>query len=159
MIKKAITTVVAITIMLINASILSAGDGWEMSIKAELLNAGNKLTIGQKPDASDGIDGRYDVPALLAGDIKAYIDLGGDKYWKDIKESCITPCKKVWTLVIESGIKGETIKLGWEFSAISEDREISLVDIFTGEVTDMKTQGSYSYQNNGHRQFRIEVAK
>lgn len=158
MIKRAIITIVAITIMLINANISTAENSWEISIKAKTLNAENRLTIGQRPDASDGIDGRYDVPALLAGNIEAYMELEGNKYWKNIKESCNAPCKKAWNIFVESGALGQIIELNWNSLNIPDNINIILIDTATGEVIDMKTeQHEYTYENRGRKEFILEA--
>ncbi|GBD95758.1 MAG TPA: hypothetical protein ENG83_04550 [Nitrospirae bacterium] len=157
MIKKAIIAAAVITVMSISANVSACEDGWNLSIKAHVLNAENRLVVGQAPDAADDIDGRYDVPALLAGDIKAYMELEGKKYWKNIKESCNTPCKKAWNIYVESDALGRTIELLWNPSDIPDDISVILIDTATGEVTDMKTEHRKAYKNTGKREFTLEA--
>ncbi len=158
--KRAIITVVVIFIMFVNENLSLADNGWELSIKANVLNAENRLIIGQRADASDGIDGRYDVPALLAGDIKAYMEIDGNKYWKSIKESCNTPCRKTWNIFIDSEPLGQTIEFSWNSLDIP-DNELSIIltDTATGKVVDMKTEYQYSCENTGKKEFVVEVQK
>jgi len=156
--KKIGIVVIALIIQITLLDRLNAQDGWEINIKAKILNAENKLTIGQRPDATDGIDGKYDIPGLLAGDIKAYIELEGDKYWRDIRQSCNTPCKKTWNIIVESGIQGQLIELSWNSSDIPRDASMVLIDTETGKVIDMKSADyKYIYKNKGRREFIVEV--
>jgi hypothetical protein len=135
-----------------------AGDGWQIEIKASVLNAENRLSIGQRPDATDGIDGRYDIPALLSGDIMAYIELVDREYWKDIKGMCEREaCTKNWDIIIDSDLTGENIKLNWNPHYLPSDMNVTLADITTGNVIDMKKQSSYVYKHIGKRKFRLEV--
>lgn len=163
MIKRNYATAAAIIIMvhlLITANISCADDGWEMKIVVIAMSAENKLSIGQRPDASDGTDGKYDIPALLSGDIKAYMELGGSKYWRDIKQTCSikdASCKKTWNVVVDSMVRGEPIKLRWNASAIPQDLSIFLIDITTGKTIDMKAGQEYSYDNTETRKFKIEA--
>jgi len=149
--------IITASLLLLLCSIVFASDGWQTDIKVSVLNAENRLTIGQKPDATDGIDGRYDIPAFLAGDIQAYIELNGEQYWKDIKGICTQACTKQWDIFIESELEGKTINLKWNPLELPLDMNITLTDTVTGTVIDMKKQSSYTYENTGERQFVIEV--
>ncbi len=158
--KNLIIIVSIVTIILIMqlTGFLYAQNGWEMNITMKLLNAKNRLTIGQRPDASDAVDGKYDVPALLSGDIKAYMELESNKYWKNIKESCNPPCKKAWNIFVDSEAWGQIIEVSWNSLNIPYDVSIILIDTATGEVIDMKTeQHEYAYENTGRREFIVEV--
>lgn len=149
--RKTIIVLVGLTV-LISAPIF-AGEGWEASLKIGVGTAENKLSFGQKPDATDGIDGLYDVPALLSGDIEAYFLLGEGKYWRDI----MADGTKEWTLAVKSELKGETITLKWKPGDFPKGTSVVLMDDTVRKAFDMKNGGSYSYQNNGQRQFRIRV--
>ncbi|MEW6214536.1 MAG: hypothetical protein AB1478_04935 [Nitrospirota bacterium] len=155
-----VAIMIAAILLLLLYSVVYAGDGWQTDIKVSVLNAENRLSIGQKPDAQDGIDGRYDVPALLSGDIMAYIELEGREYWRDLKGMCeIVPCTKQWNIFVESELKGETVRLKWKPSDLSSDIDMTLTDTATGTMIDMKKQSEYSYKNTGKRQFRVEVQR
>ena len=156
-IKSIIITTIIIIQVLIISNLLFAGDKWQMNITAKVQNAENRLTIGQRPDASDLIDGRYDVPALLAGDIEAYIELEDDKYWKDIRKACVTKCKKKWNIIVESALQGYIIKLSWNSLDIPDNTGMVLVDMNNGVATDMKLSNEYIYKTTGKREFTVEV--
>lgn len=157
MTNKTVMAIAIMAITFISAGVSYAGSGWQFEITAKVLNAENRLVVGQEPDASDGLDGMYDVPALLSGDIQAYIDLEGDTYWKDIKEACAAPCKKTWTLVVESWAEGQTVELGWKPSGMPAGVRMVLTDMATGEEIDMKKEQGYAYVNRGRREFTVGV--
>ncbi len=156
MIKKAVILTVSIILPLIFGNVTFAEDGWEASFTVKVLNAENKLSFGQRPDATDGYDGQYDVPAMLRGDIKAYFQDSKTKYWRDIK-AITNGENKTWDIWIESSLNGEIVKIEWTGGLLPVNS--IFIDNETGAVIDMKTQGSYSYQNNGQRQFRIEAVE
>jgi hypothetical protein len=145
--------------LLFSYSLALAQEGWQTDIKASVLDAQNRLSIGQKPDAADGPDAKYDVPAFLSGDIMAYIEEPeGKKYWRKFRSYCEgNPCSKKWDISIESGLRGEIIKLNWNSSRFPSGLKISLVDTATGGVIDMQVQNEYSYKNIGKRKFQVEV--
>jgi hypothetical protein len=159
--KKSVIIGATIIIQIILAGVLNAQDEWEMNIKGKCLNAENRLVIGQRTDASDVIDGRYDVPALLSeGLIKAYMDLEGGQYWKDIKKTCNAPCSKTWNIHVESEDLGEIIELSWDPVHIPANIGIILIDQGTGKTVAMNLEPYvYTYKNPGRREFKVEVQK
>lgn len=134
---------------------LLAGDGWETTLKVCVRNAENKLYFGQRPDATDGLDGLYDVPALLSGDIEAYFKLEDGKYWRDVRADGA----KEWTVVVKSDLDGETIRLNWKPEDMPEGASAVLMDDTAREAFDMKTGNGYEYKNDGPRQFRIRIER
>lgn len=147
--KKALLLLLGFSILLVKP--IFAEEGWEAALMISILNAENKLCFGQKPDATDGIDGFYDGPAFLSGDIKAYFLLGEGKYWRDIRASG----SKEWVIIVEAELKGEKITLGWNPKNLPRRTGITLMDDTEKKAVDMKTSNGYSYQNNGPRQFRV----
>ncbi|RJQ49686.1 MAG: hypothetical protein C4538_01710 [Nitrospiraceae bacterium] len=159
MIKTTAITSVAVIMMLVCASTSLAGDAWEMIITAYVNDAENRLIIGQRPDAREGIDGEHDVPALLAGDIMAYLELEGQEYWKDMRETCLTQCVRTWNVFVESELIGETVGLEWDAAGIPDDIAVTLTDTLSGSVIDMKMEEGISYENTGDRDFVVEARK
>jgi len=156
--KRKITIMTAIFWFLL-PTLASGGEGWQADIKVSLMDAENRLSIGQRPDATDGWDARYDVPALLSGDIMASIEEPeGGKYWRKFKSSCGMPlCTKNWDVLVESDVKGQVISLNWNPSSFPQGMTIFLLDVATGDVVDMQAQAKYSYKNTGKRKFQVEV--
>lgn len=145
-----------VLICFLSAAPAYSGDEWTMKIGVKASDVRSKLVIGQKPDAIDGIDGRYDVPAMPGGDIEAYIELQGHKYWKDVKHTCSTNCRKTWNIVIASPLQGEDIRISWDPQNIPVDRSMIMIDMETGFITDMiSARQGYSYKNTGMKRFAV----
>ena len=130
-----------------------AADGWEAKIKVSVLTAENKISFGQKTDATNGIDGLYDVPAMLSGDIRAYFLLDSGGYWRDIRPLGTA----AWTIMVESELIGKTIKITWrpeELEALPAGSVLLMADT-AKKALDMKKTGLYTFINDGKRQLRI----
>ena len=158
--KTKITLMAAILWFSLYAPV-SAQESWQTDIKVSVLDAQNRLSIGQKIEASDGWNARFDVPALLSGDIMAYLEEpAGRKYWRKFRGSCDgRPCIKTWDAIVESELKDQVIKMEWNPSSFPMEMAISLIDESTGNVINMKTQTEYTYNNIGTRKFRVEVQR
>lgn len=156
--KMVTIAAIAVTIMLMNIRLSTAENDWQVNIKAKILDVENRLVIGQGHEAGDGIDGRYDVPALLGGDIEAYIELEDNRFWKDIKKSCENTCQKMWNIFVESNAMGN-MELTWDLLNIPNDISINLLDTKTGEIINMKTNNKYPFENTGKRRLIVEVQK
>lgn len=132
-----------------------AAEEWEASITVQASTAENRLSFGQKANATDGPDGAHDVPAMLNGDIKAsFKSSNGIPYWRDIKAAAGTV--KSWNLVIESALGNATVTVRWKPSAINASAAF-LLDERGGVLADMKNESAYSYTNEGRRNFRIKI--
>jgi hypothetical protein len=140
-----------------NFSSVYGVDGWEANLAVTILNAENRLSFGQRGDATDGIDGKYDVPAMLSGDIRAYFLIDEGSYWRDIRSLTTNNETKVWNIKIESGIKNEAIILKWNPGNLLKKGKTVLIDAAIGVVIDMKSNNQYSFRNNGTKNLRIEV--
>jgi hypothetical protein len=154
--RKIVYSILVVALLLVTA-VCYGGEAWQMEITASVQNAANRLVIGQAVDATGGIDGRYDVPALLSGDIQAYLDLEGEAYWRDTRDVCSGPCEKTWTVTVASSLAGETVTLRWNPSSVPGEAGLALTDETTAETVDMTKAGAYSYQNTGTRVFTLKV--
>lgn len=153
---KIMVPALVVAMMLFAFNSAYAEDGWEVNLLVSDGNARNKLSLGMKPDATDEVDGKYDVAAMLAGDIKAWIDLGNRTLWRDIR--ALELGKKVaWEIKVESARVGQRIEIKWRQTRLPLNGKVYLKDIKAGTTIDMKAIASYSYKNNGLRQFRVEV--
>jgi hypothetical protein len=155
------TTIMAAIFWLLLYTVASAGESWQADIKVGVIDAENRLSIGQRPDATDGWNARYDVPAILSGDIMAYIEESeGGKYWRKFKGCCARRlCIRKWDVLVESDLKGQIIKLSWDPSSFPPAMTIflMLMDEATGDVVNMQAQPEYSYKNTGKRKFQVET--
>ncbi len=133
---------------------------WEANITASTsTSAQNRISFGQKSDATDGLDGQYEVPAFIGGQISAYFphpewNEPAELYWRDIKGP---DQQKSWVFKVESVLNGNTLSLMWNSSQIPEGYTATLVDNATGATVDMRFQGVYRYKNTGPRQFTINT--
>ena len=133
---------------------------WEANITASTsTSAQNRISFGQRSDATDGFDGQYEVPAFSGGQISAYFphpewNVPAELYWRDIKGP---DPQKTWVFKVESVLNGNTLSLMWNSSQIPEGYTAILVDDTTGASADMTTQGVYIYTNTGPRQFTINT--
>lgn len=159
MLKKIVTASIISTLAL--AASAFAADGWETAIKVKVATAEAKVRIGMRSDATDAIDGRYDVPAYVAGNeaLLVYSSLAAGKYWRDIRAICADACAKLWTIGIESTQTGKTVVLSWDAASLPADLKISLTDSSTSTVIDMKTQTSYQYEHHATRQIVIDAVR
>ena len=78
-----LTSVIFVVLLLCSVKISDSSDGWEANIIVSLGGAENRLTLGQRPDATDGKDDKYDVTAMPGGDMKASFS---GTLWRDINE-------------------------------------------------------------------------
>ena len=140
----------------LGAGVCQGGEAWEVELRASVRNATNRLVIGQAGDATEGVDGRHEIPALLGGDIRASLALEGGAYWKDMRGPCESPCEKTWSITVDSGLAGEIITLTWDAAGVPEGAGLELTDESTGRRLDMR-QSSSRYENTGTRVFTVRV--
>jgi hypothetical protein len=136
---------------------------WEVTIVASTSDgAENSLYFGQKPDATDGYDSRYEVRALLNGNIEAYFphpewDVLAEKVWRDIK----APGQlKSWVFEVNTALSGTEIMLKWDPFKLPEGYTVELTDMAQQAVIDMTAQSEHYYQIysvSGPRQFTINT--
>ena len=157
--KTSIKIVILLGIVLsLSATVFAAtDDGWEMSLTVAVGKAENRVSFGQRPDATDGVDGKYDVPPMLGGVMSAELTGGGASLWRDIRS--IDSGEKTWTLQIESELTGETATLTWNPKAIPDGVALMLNDPSSTTAVDMKTQGQYSFKYVAVKELKIEMKK
>jgi hypothetical protein len=155
-IKKAALT--AVFSVAISMPVMAAD--WDVKIKALTATyAENRISFGQRSDATDGFDGKYDVPAFIEGDISAYFPHTewtepAKLYWRDIKAPDL---QKSWLFTVESVLNNTNITLSWDSTRIPQGFTATLVDNTTGASVDMTSLGIYTYTNTGPRQFVIQT--
>lgn len=156
------TLLACLAAVLIPAYSLAAGGDWEIKLKASTpQKARNNIFLGQKADATDGYDAKYDGDAMLDGVIKAYFPHSEwgrttTNYWRDIMGP---GDEKIWTMKVECDTSGETITVSWVASTLPAGYTAVLTDMSTNSAVDMTARDSYAYANSGPREFKIETAK
>jgi len=151
-----------LTLALITDTVFAFGE-WESNLNIKISNAENRLSFGQKADATNALDGKYDVPSISGEKLEAVFTLNGKDLWRDIRS--IRKEIKQWDIKIESPLIGEIVRVSWQRDSFPEDIEIRLIDtqdnpltpFGKGEVIDMKRSNSYTYRNNGARYLKIEI--
>lgn len=143
-----------------STSIPASAEEWEVQIVASTPDgAENSLYFGQMPDATDGYDSRYEVRAMLGGDIAAYFrhaewNVLGEHFWRDIK----APDKmKSWGFEVNTALSGVEIMLKWNPLKLPEGYTVELIDMAQNTAIDMTSQGNYYYTDTGPRQFTINT--
>ena len=144
-----------------STSIPASAEEWEVQIVASTPDgAENSLYFGQKPDATDGYDSRYEVRAMLGGDIEAYFphaewDVLAERFWRDIKAP---DQMKSWVFEVNTAISGTEIMLKWNPLKLPEGYAVELTDMAQNSVIDMTSQSEHSYHAySGPRQFTINT--
>jgi hypothetical protein len=156
-----ITLAAALLGCILLAGSVWAGDEWRMELRIAVENARTRLVVGQHPEATDGVDGRWEIPALLSGRIQAFIARRGEgRYWQDLAAVCEeSPCARRWYIVVDAQAVGRTVTLTWDPAALPAGARVFLYDASTGTITKMHETGSYSYENAGRRGFALEVRR
>ena len=144
-----------------STSIPASAEEWEAQIVASTPNgAENSIYFGQKPDATDGYDSRYEVRAMLSGDIMAYFphaewDVLAKHLWRDIK----APDQlKSWVFEVNTALSGTETRLKWNPLKLPQGYAVELIDMAQNAVIDMTSQSDYYfYTDSGPRQFTINT--
>ncbi len=133
-------------------------DGWEVALKVKSGEAENKLSFGQRADASERADGRYDVPAMLSGSLRAYFAKeGAEPFWRDIRALTFGQTY-TWTLWVETETPGQTVSLNWSSEDLPKWARVKLFDVSGQVKSDMGRQGSYVFTSGeSPRQFQVVI--
>lgn len=144
-----------------STSIPASAEEWEVQIIASTRDgAENSLYFGQKPDATDGYDSRYEVRAMLGGDIEAYFphaewDVLAEHFWRDIKAP---DQMKSWVFEVNTALSGTETILKWNPLKLPEGYAVELTDMAQNTVIDMTSQSEHNYYTySGPRQFTINI--
>ncbi|WP_207063198.1 hypothetical protein [Motiliproteus sp. SC1-56] len=144
-----------------SASIPASAEEWEVEIVASTPDgAENSLHFGQKPDATDGYDSRYEVRAMLGGDIEASFphaewDVLAEHFWRDIKAADQT---KSWVFEVNTALSGTETTLKWDPLKLPEGYVVELTDMAQHTVIDMTSQSEHHFSTyGGPRQFTINT--
>jgi hypothetical protein len=158
--RKITAQVLPLALLMWSMSIPASDEAWEGRIVASTPGgAENRLYFGQMPDATDGYDSRYEVRALLSGDIEAYFphaewDVLGEHFWRDIKAP---DQMKSWVFEVGTALSGVGVMLKWNPLKLPEGYAVELTDMTTADVIDMTSEGNYYYTDTGPRQFSINT--
>lgn len=136
--------IIAISLSVLLSGVFVAGslaaDGWEATIKVTADNATSRLSFGQQADATDLVDGPYDVPALLSGTLQAWFTNSKSDLWRDIRS---TGEANEWQLMITSRTDSP-ITISWDPATLPDEITAELIDSARATAIDMKSASSYT---------------
>ncbi len=149
-------------------AVLFGGDGWSINLR---LTAGGMHDddnyLGVTSRAVDGFDGFKVMKPPVFGSQFAYLtfdhtDWGSHagSFGVDVRSATAAP--KSWSFTVQTTAANSSATLSWpNISAVSRKVQVTLTDLATGEVRDMRSNGSYTWQTGDKpaaRQFRVDVA-
>ncbi|MBI5140592.1 MAG: hypothetical protein HZA20_00165 [Nitrospirae bacterium] len=129
--------------------------GWEMRLNIAQGSAGINVYLGQRADATDGIDGYYDVPAFTSEGFDAHLSLEDGRYWRDIRQYR-QGSAKTWLIVVQPS-DSDAISIKWKTADIPANLTLILSDPDSGTVIDMKHSTSYEVPAEHSHQLMIDA--
>jgi hypothetical protein len=137
------------------ASLVLAADGWETNLTITVAGAENNLSFGQRDDATDALDGQYDVPPMIGGTITSYFSDGGGLLWRDLR--AFSQEIKSWNLHIESPLVDKYIYVTWDPTKLPDGARVTLRDKINGVDVNMANRNMFAYKNAGPKELEIIV--
>jgi len=140
--KTTISSLLLVPCILVSVAVSSfAAEDWQASLTISSGNATSRLTFGQHPDATDDVDGLYDVPALLSGQLQAAFVNDEATLWRDIR-AIGSGTLPEWRIDI-AATTGKTIILSWNREKLPENAKLTLIELDSGERIDMSRVSTY----------------
>ena len=153
----------------LSRTLLGDGEGWLLSLHA---NAGSSKDygniIGVSSRAIDGYDRFKSQKPPIMGEKYIYVSVDhGD--WADMSGSygldvrSTSASTKTWNVSVLTSVANTRGVISWpEVATLNRNVALSITDLATGEVRDMRTNSSYSWQTGdgtSSRRFRIESTR
>lgn len=126
------------------------------------INAGSdvaSITVGADLNASNSFDRSFDAPVRFVQGQKlmAYFDHADWAAWRqyflvDIRDHGLP---KEWTFYVQTTYG--SLLMGWDSLDVPDTMSLELVDVFTGQTTDMMALSDYSFTSSSSapREFKI----
>jgi len=130
--------------LLVGSSSAKAATGWESNLLVSAGAVESQLSFGQRADATNLADGRYDVPAMLSGTLQAAFTGGGGSLWRDIRALGREP--EEWQLVVASS-GGRPVQITWDAEKLPEGFNFELLDADGDQVIAMDSIAMYTLAN------------
>lgn len=146
-------SMISLLFLTLTISQAMASADWETRLSVRSGSGENRLSFGQRSDATAGVDGQYEVPSMPGGNLNAWFALEGGAYWRDIKGASSGE-QAQWALKVDSSPSAGVVTISWGSTAFPAG-SLVLHDIVTGAQIDMKQSTSYSYSSNGPREFLL----
>lgn len=127
--------------LLVGNPLVEAAAGWESNLLVSAGVAESRLSLGQRADATNLADGRYDVPAMLGGSLQAAFTGGGGPLWRDIR--AFGRDREEWQLAI-AGFGDQPVKIAWDAEGLPSGLRFELIDEDGGRVIAMDSCSAYT---------------
>lgn len=138
-------------------AVAQAAAGWEIPLSVNAGQAVQHLSLGERADATAGVDPFYEVPAFPGGALKANFTLAGGRYWRDVRP--LTPGHQRWTLVVTAPATAKDVTVAWgRFPRLSGLRA-RLEDPAAGRIIDAIKNRRYRFRNGGTRTLILDIAR
>ena len=148
-------------------AVLGGGSGWSLNIQAQvgsLVDADNYLGVSSR--AADGFDGFKAAKPPVFGSDYVYLSFDhknwGDKsgpYGVDVRSA--SPGAKSWEFTVQTTAKNSTAMITWpNIATVGRSVMLTLTDLATGEVRDMRSASSYTWATGTSsltRSFRVDA--
>jgi len=148
-------------------------EGWLVQLTARAGTVEDTSAyIGVSKDASDGADGRYDVPKPPAARMAPFLHIGfphgdwgarADMYAVDIRSPISG--RKSWDLVVQTNLADADVTLTWpDLREMPRGLTMVLEDLDAGTKRYMRTTSGYTFHTSpqpggSERRFRITVSQ
>lgn len=132
-----------------------AAAGWELPVTVSAGRAVQHLSLGERTDATDGVDGLYDVPALPGGTLRAGFSLAGGHYWRDVRP--LAKGHQRWKLIVTSSA-GADVTVAWGHFPRRFRLQARLKDPVAGRIIDAIKHRRYRFRNGGRRTLIFDIA-
>lgn len=150
-------------------AVLRGADGWTLNLRANvgsLRDEDNQLGVSSR--ATNGFDGyKLEKPPVFG---KEFVYLTFDHsdwaehsggYGVDVRSASTTT--NTWEFSVQTNVPNSTATISWPNSAsVGRATSLTLTDLATGEVRDLGSSSSYSWQTGEKptaRKFRIEATR
>lgn len=134
-----------------------AAAGWEIPLTVSAGRTAQHLSLGERADATDGIDGLYEVPAMPGAGLGAAFLIAGGRYWRDIHS--LSPRDQRWTLIVAAPRTATEVTLSWGKLPQSRGLIARVSDPASGQSIDAVAQHSYRFHNTGTRTLIFEITR
>ncbi len=160
--SKHIISVSLLVILCIIPATAGATD-WEIALKIQSGTAYNNLVLGADATATNGYDAIWETYALMGGTVEAYFPhpewgLVHQEFHRDIRAHNSGAAIE-WPLTVNSSLTNANFTISWDLTGVPQYYPAVLVDQSTGQQTNMRSAGSYSFTYTGIRSFSLQVTE
>jgi hypothetical protein len=134
-----------------------AAAGWEIQLTVSAGRIAQHLSFGERANATDGIDGLYEVPAMPGAGLRAAFLISGGRYWRDIRPLSVHA--QHWTLVVAAPRTATEVTLNWGTLPRGRGLIARLTDAASGRSVDAIGRHHYRFRNTGTRTLIFEITR